>query len=133
MLYLSASALHRVGAPTTDPEYPPGPVVVAAPEIDMPVRRPLLSVIAAAAVVASGLVTGRVAPAAPVTAGPTPKGCTPPPVVLRECHPSDGFPANVQCGTVTIPLNWIDVAGEKVPFAVTCVIHTAESSQGGCS
>lgn len=95
----------------------------------MPVRRPLFALVAAVAVVASGLVTGGVASAAP-TVDPAPNGYTPPPVTWGECVKSDGFPANFQCGTVSVPLDWSNVGGEKITLAVTRVVHTAGPYQG---
>lgn len=94
----------------------------------MPVRRSVLSLVATIAVVASGLVTGGIATAAPAV-DPAPEGYTPPAVVWAEC-PAHEFPANFQCGDVTVPLDWNDVGGAKITLAVTRVLHTAEPYQG---
>ena len=95
----------------------------------MPVRRPLFALVAAAAVVASGLVTGGAASAAPGI-DPAPGGYTPPPIAWTSCPAVNEYPANFQCGTVTVPLDWNDVGGAKITLAVTRVKHTTKRYQG---
>ena len=95
----------------------------------MPVRRPLFALVAAAAVVASGLVTGAAASAAPGI-DPAPGGYTPPPIAWTSCPPANDYPKNFQCGNVTVPLDWNDVGGAKITLAVTRVKHTTKRYQG---
>ena len=95
----------------------------------MPVRRPLFALVAAAAVVASGLVTGAPASAAPGI-DPAPGGYTPPPIAWTSCPAVNQYPTNFRCGNVTVPLDWNDVSGTKITLAVTRVKHTTKRYQG---
>ncbi len=99
----------------------------------MRMRRPL-SVIAALALGAGTLAAGAPAVAAPASepapvAGPG--GYTPPAVAWTDCsadYASSKLP--FECGTVAVPIDWSNPAGEKASIAVTRVAHTAQPYQG---
>ncbi len=93
----------------------------------MPLRRPLFAVVTVAAVLASGLVPGGAALAAPAVTS-APGGYTPPAIDWGTC--AKNFPRTFQCGRVIVPLDWDDVGGTTISLAVTRLKHTTKRYQG---
>ena len=96
----------------------------------MSLRRPLITVLATIGIVASGLVGGGVAASADDAVPSAPGGYTPAAVHWGKCTKNADYPADFQCGTVAVPLDWDHVGGTKIRLAVTRVKHTAKPYQG---
>jgi len=93
----------------------------------MPVRRPLLALVAALAVAAGALSAG--APASAASGGRDhPPGYVPAPVAWSDC--SDTYGSHFECGRVAVPLDWGRPQGTKILLAVTRYAHTATPYQG---
>ncbi|GAA3387078.1 alpha/beta hydrolase [Cryptosporangium minutisporangium] len=94
-------------------------------------RRPALAVagIALAGLISPALVSpAAAAPQAPPAVGAQPAVAAPSPITWTACG-TENYPT-LQCGKVSVPLDYKNPSGQKISLAVSRVPHTAATSQG---